>query len=334
MKNILVTGGTGFLGSSLAKALREQGCSVRILRRPHSDLRALGSADVEHVVGDICDQSSLRRAMQGCDTVFHTAAVISYWRPEREMMYEVNIHGTRNVVESCLELGVEKLIHTSSIAAIGYPEGAGPADESNVFNWDRHDVGYRISKHRAEEEVQRGVREGLQAVILNPAIIIGPGDIHFHGGQIIRDVRLRRIFYYLEGGMNVVYIDDVVRGHLAAAKQGRVGERYILCGENLSHRELFSITATEVGGIQPLFKLPVPLVRWIGSAVEMAGNAFDRKPWVTKELLAGAGLYNYFTCDKARRELGYTVTRFREAVRLTFAWYCNQGFLTSARAIN
>lgn len=334
MKNVLVTGGTGFLGSSIAKALLQEGCSVRILRRANSDKRAIGDAPVEHVPGDVRDRRSLLRAMQGCDTVFHTAAVISYWRRERDTMYDVNIRGTRNVVECCLELGVGKLVHTSSIAAIGYPEGNGLADESNNFNWDGYDVGYRISKHRAEEEIRRGVHKGLQAVMLNPAVIIGPGDIHFHGGQIIRDVALKCIFFYLEGGMNVVYIDDVVRGHLAAAKQGRVGERYILCGENLTHQEIFGTTASLVGGISPKFKLPIGLAQWIGTAAEAGANVLRKKPWVTKELLAGAGLYNYFSCDKARRELNYTVTPFREAVQRTFEWYCKQGFLKPVHSVN
>lgn len=327
MKTVLVTGGTGFLGSNLAKALLREGCSVRILRRPHSDLRAIGNAPVEHCIGDVRDSRSLTRAMKGCDTVFHTAAVISYWRRERNVMYDINIRGTRNVVEACLETGVQKFIHTSSIAAIGYPETGPYADESNAFNWDRFDVGYRISKHRAEEEVREGIRRGLQAVLLNPSVIIGPGDIHFHGGQIIRDVLKRRIFYYLEGGMNVVYVDDVVRGHLAAARVGRVGERYILSGENLTHREIFSITAGIVGGIRPFFKLPVRLVRWIGAFAEGTGGLLGRKPWVTRELLAGAGLANYFTCQKASRELGYTVTPFSEAVRQAFGWYCEHGYL-------
>lgn len=334
MRNVLVTGGTGFLGSGIAKALLQEGCSVRILTRADSDMRAIGDAPVEHVQGDVRDPRSLLHAMQGCDTVFHTAAVISYWRRERDLMYDVNIRGTRNVVECCLASGVEKLVHTSSIAAIGYPEGGGLADESNVFNWDRYDVGYRISKHRAEEEIRQGVRKGLQAVMLNPAVIIGPGDIHFHGGQIIRDVALKRIFYYLEGGTNVVYVDDVIRGHLAAARQGRVGERYILCGENLTHREIFGITAGIVGGISPKFKLPIGLAKGIGTAAEVSANAFRKKPWVTKDLLAGAGLSNYFSCDKARRELKYTFTPFREAVQRTYEWYCKQGFLKSVHSTN
>jgi len=327
MKNVLVTGGTGFVGSNLAVGLLKEGCNVRILRRPESDLRAIGSADVEHRLGDVRDIDSLRRAISGCDTVFHTAAVVSYWRREREKMYDVNIGGTRNVVEACLECGVAKLIHTSSVAAIGFPENGMWADETNGFNWEPYDVGYRISKHRAEQEIQKGVRLGLQAVIVNPSIVVGPGDIHFNGGQIIRDIYRKRLFFYIDGGMSIVYVGDVVRGAIAAAQRGRIGERYILCGHNLQIREVFRITAEVVGGIQPRFKVPKPVVHFVAGVAETIGNLSNRKPWLTRELVARAGTAYHFTCAKAQRELGYTVTSFRTAAEEAFGWYRQHGFL-------
>jgi dihydroflavonol-4-reductase len=327
LRNVLVTGGTGFIGSNLAVALLNEGCTVRVLRRRASDLRALGNAEVEHVIGDLRDAASVRRALEGCDTVFHTAAMVSYWRKEREEMYDVNIGGTRTIVELCLELGVKKLVHTSSIAAVGFPEDGGLARESNEFNWDRFDIGYRISKNLAEREVQQGVERGLDAVIVNPSIVIGPRDIHFHGGQLIRDIHKKRIFYYINGGMNVVYVDDVVRGHLLAARDGRRGERYILCGENLTHREIISTIAEIVGGFRPFFRVPADAVRMIAGMAETIGNILNVKPWVTRELLAGSGMTYYFSCDKARRELGYEITPFKDAVKRTFEWYKEHGLL-------
>ena len=327
MRNVLVTGGTGFVGSNLALALLHRGCHVRILRRPNSNLHAIGDADVEHCLGDVRDEASLSRAMKGCDTVFHTAAIVSYWRREREEMYEVNINGTRNIVRACLLHGVEKLVHTSSIAAIGFRRNGGEADEDNEFNWEQYDVGYRISKHRAEQEILRGVKLGLAAVIVNPSVIIGPRDIHFHGGQIVRDVYRKRVFYYIQGGINVVSVEDVVNGHLQAARRGRTGERYILSGENLTHREIFSITAEEVGGIPPFFRLPLIIARTVGVGAEVLGEIAGGRPWITRELLAGAGLFNYYTCRKAEQELRYSHTSFREAVRRTFEWYKLHGYL-------
>ena len=328
MKNVLVTGGTGFIGSNLAIALAREGCNVRILRRPDSDLRAIGDANVEHCIGDVTDPTSVRRAMNGCDTVFHTAAIVSYWRKERERMYAVNIGGTRNVVEACLQCGIRKLVHTSSVAAIGFPETGMRADETNTFNWEPYDVGYRISKHRAESEVQRGVGLGLPAVIVNPSIVIGPRDIHFNGGQIVRDIRKRRLFFYMDGGMSIAYVGDVVRGHIAAAQKGRIGERYILCGENMPIREVFRITAEVVGGIIPRVKLPKSLVNTVAGIAEQVGSITNKKPWLTRELVARAGTMYYFSCAKAERELGYTLTPFRTAVERTFSWYKANGLLS------
>jgi dihydroflavonol-4-reductase len=327
MKNVLVTGGTGFIGSNLAIALLQEGCNVRILRRPNSDLRAIGSANVEHRLGDVQDLDSLSRAMSGCDTVFHTAAIVSYWRKDRERMYDTNITGTRNVVAACMEAGIQKLVHTSSVAAIGFPEQGTWADETNSFNWEPYDVGYRISKHRAEQEVLRSVKSGLPAVIVNPSIVLGPRDIHFNGGQIVRDIYKRRLFFYVDGGMNVVYVDDVVRGHIAAARKGRIGERYILCGENLQIREIFRITAEVVGGIVPRRKLPNSVVRTVAGLAEIIGNVTNRKPWLTRELVARAGTSYYFSCAKAQRELAYIVTPFRTAAQSAFEWYRENGFL-------
>ena len=327
MRSILITGGTGFIGSNLAAALLDQGCSVRILRRRDSDLRALNALDVEHALGDVRDPDSLRSAMKGCDTVFHTAAVVSYWKKERPLMFDVNIGGTRNIVGCCIELGIQRLVHTSSIAAIGFPENSATADETNAFNWQKYDVGYRISKFEAEKEIQRGVKLGLDAVVVNPSVVIGERDIHFHGGQLIRDIRKKKIFYSISGGMNIVYVGDVVRGHILAAERGRTGERYILSGANLSHKEIISTIADVVGGIKPLFRMPSAFVKLTAEISEGFAGALGRRPWVTRELLAGAHLNYHFSCGKAEFELGYTRTPFREAVEKTFTWYLKNKML-------
>ncbi len=242
-------------------------------------------------------------------------------------MHEVNVLGTRNVVQASLENGVRRLVHTSSTAAIGFPENRSLSDETIRYNWEPYDVGYRDSKHDAEKEILRGVKQGLDAVMVNPTVIIGPRDLHFHGGQLIRDIHKKKIFYYVRGGMSVVYVDDVVRGHLMAARHGRTGERYILSGENLSHREIISIAASVVGGINPLFRMPPGLVMAVTTVAESVAGILNRRPWVSRELLAGRHLNYHFSCRKAQEELGYTFTPFREAVQKTFAWYKEQGLL-------
>ncbi len=321
MKNILLTGGTGFIGSNLAADLTKRGYSVRLFRRPTSSLTAVADLDVEHFHGDLRDAEALRKAVKGCDTVFHVGALVSYWRKQREEMYDINIGGTRNIVEACLEAGVERLVHTSSIAAIGYSDAGALADESNAFNWDRLDIGYRISKYRAEEEILKGVGKGLPAVIVNPSVVIGERDVHFNGGQIIRDVHRKRLFYYVDGGSNFVYVGDVVNGHIQAALKGRAGERYILCGENLTYREMLLTTAQVVGGIEPLFRIPFWSARGIAWISEAVADVTGKKPWVGRDLVAGLHIRNWFSCEKAKRELNYSVTPFRTAVQRTFDWY-------------
>ncbi|MBI4418137.1 MAG: SDR family oxidoreductase [Ignavibacteriales bacterium] len=318
---VLVTGATGFLGSNLAGALVSEGHHVRILRRPTSSLTAIRDLDVEHTIGDIRDPDAVRVAVRGCDMIFHAAALVSYWRKQRAEVYDINIGGTANIIDACLRAGVQRLIHTSSVAAVGFEKDGVLADESTPFNWDAYDVGYRISKHRGELEVLKGVKAGLPAVIVNPSIMVGERDIHFIGGQIVRDVYKKRIFYSIEGGISVVYVGDVVRGHLAAARQGRIGERYILSGENLTHRQILETTADVVSGWKPLFRLPFWGAKTIASVSEAVGNLAKTKPWIGKELVAGLNRMCWFSCEKAKRELGYSVTPFRTAIERTFEWY-------------
>ena len=325
MKNVLVTGGTGFIGSNLSTKLLELGCNVYILRRPNSDLRAIKEIDVEHRIGDILDVESLRRAMHGCDTVFHTAAVVTFSRKKRRMQHEVNVVGTRNVVEACLFTGIERLIHTSSIAAIGHPQPGDLATEGTPFNWEQP-AGYKQSKHLAEKEVLAGVAKGLNAIIVNPSVVIGERDIHLHGGQLIKEVKKGRVPFYIEGGMNVVYVGDIVNGHILAAQKGRIGERYILSGHNMTHRDIFRRVAEIVGGRPPFAGLPIPLLKLGARVIETASNMIGVEPLVSPGLVAGAGLYNWYSSEKARTELGYTVSSFDHTILAAYRWYRENGF--------
>ncbi|HTR82398.1 MAG TPA: SDR family oxidoreductase [Bacteroidota bacterium] len=321
MKNVLVTGGTGFIGSNLAAALVHNGVAVRILRRSSSDLFNVKSLPVEHCIGDVRDSASLRSAMKGCDTVFHTAAMVSFWRPLRQLQHEVNVGGTRNVVQACLDEGVKRLVHTSSIAAIGHPSDGNIADETTAFNWQSVDNGYKNSKHLAEKEIEDGVARGLDAVMVNPAVVIGPGDIHFNGGKILRVVKRGQSLFYIKGGMNVAFVDDVVRGHIGAATKGKTGERYILGGENLTQKDVFRITSEIIGGIPPIIRLPVPLLMLAASAFDIIGMILHKEPMLSTELISGAGIFNWYSSAKAQRDIDYSITPFRESVTRTYAWY-------------
>jgi len=325
MKNVLVTGGTGFIGSNLSKKLLEQGYNVRIVRRAHADLRAISGIDVEHFLGDVRDLESLRKAMRGRDTVFHAAAIVTFASRKKEEQYEVNVLGTRNVVEACLSSGIERLVLTSSIAALGHPGKGEFATEQTAYNRGMKS-GYKLSKHLAEKEVLAGVGMGLDAVIVNPSVVIGERDIHMHGGQLLTAAKKGLLPFYLDGGMNVVYVGDVVRGHISAALEGRKGERYILGGHNMTHKDIFRRVAQLVGGRPPFARLPAPLLRFAARVTEVGCTIIGVAPLISSDLVAEAGLYNWFSSEKAQRELGYAVTPFDEAVLAACKWYEDHGY--------
>jgi dihydroflavonol-4-reductase len=323
---VLITGGTGCIGSNLAAALLAQGRHVRILRRASSDPTALKGIDADYVIGDVRDPESLRTAINGCSLVFHAAALVGFSAKHREEQYRVNVLGTRNVVDACLAAGARKLVHVSSIAALGYAAPGTVADERTPFVWKQR-TGYKFSKHLAEQEILNGVSRGLDAAIVNPSVVVGERDIHFRGGQLVRDARRGLLVVAIKGGMNVVYVGDVVRGMIAAAERGRPGERYILCGENLTHKEIFRRTAKIVGRWGPVATIPTPALRLAAHTIEAVSALLKVNPLLTGDLVANAGKFNWYSCAKAQRELGYTFTPFDDAIRAAYRWYRENGYL-------
>jgi dihydroflavonol-4-reductase len=323
----LVTGATGFVGSNVAAALAERGTQVRVLRRTTSRLDALEGVPVEYVVGDILDPDSLTTAMLGCKLVFHVAATAQYWRVGKETVYRVNVEGTRNVMQAALSAGVERVVFTSSVAALGYPRRGNLMDESQAFpsalNW----WPYGHSKHLAELEVQKAVAQDLPAVIVNPTIIIGPRDLNFVSGSLIRASVKGQLRVVPPGGSNVVHVDDVIAGHLAAAERGRVGERYILGGENLSHWETAEIIASVTGGPRPWLVLPYWSLAPLARLIDAFNSLSRRPPLVTGGQIRLGSETFYVDSEKAVRELGLPQTPFRRAVMDAYSWYRARGLL-------
>jgi dihydroflavonol-4-reductase len=331
---VLVTGATGFVGSNVAAALAARGDQVRVLRRVTSRLDVLAGVPVEYVVGDILDPDSLVAAMQGCQVVFHVAAISQYWRSGKEIIYRVNVDGTRHVMQAALASGVERVVHTSSVAALGYPlRSTSPketyrlADESQVFPPELSWFAYGHSKYLAELEVQKAVAQGLPAVIVNPVIVIGPRDVNFVSGSLVRASVKGQLRLVPSGGASVIHVDDVVAGQLAAAERGRVGERYILGGENLSHWEMATILAEVTGGPPPLLVLPYWSLAPIAGLVDILNALSRRPPLVVGGQIRLAGETFYADNSKAVRELGLPQTPFRQAAADAYAWYLEHGLL-------
>jgi dihydroflavonol-4-reductase len=325
---VLVTGGTGFVGSQLVAALVRRGDSVRVLRRASSKLVTLDGLPVEHAIGDILDLEAVEHAVEGCDWVFHVAGLSSYWRAKREEIYRVNVEGTRIVMDACLRAGVQRVVYTSSVAAVGIPPDGTIGTEDMAFDHLSTSFAYADSKHKAEQEVRQVTDRGLAAVIVNPAIVIGAGDQYLVAGQIGIEVARGRLFAVPPGGFCVVDVDAVVQGHIAAAERGGVGERYILGGENLSYREIVATIAAMTGRPAPRRTLPRQALPVLGAIVDAANRISSRPQPVSGDQLRLSAWDFFFDSGKAVRELGYPLLPFRGAAENALRWYREHGYLT------
>lgn len=325
--NILVTGSTGFIGSQLCRALLARGEKVRAFHRPNSPQILLEGLDVEHALGDITQPETLEEAMHGMEVVFHAAALLGR-RPGS--MYEVTVAGTRAVLEAAVNAGVSRFIHTSSVAALGVPEnGASPPaklNEDHDWNLGSGSWPYGYAKYLAEVEVGNAIQGGLDAVIVNPALVIGAGDLNKISGEVILRVAKGQTPIAISGGLNAIHIDDVVEGHLKALEDGRTGERYILGCENLTHLRLLEIIAEVAGVRRPRVVLPTRLVRTLARPISIA-NHWTSLPF-DGEALSRVGYHFYYDMGKAQRDLGLKCTRtIKEAIAESYAWYLDRGYL-------
>lgn len=325
---ILVTGATGFVGSNLVRRLVAEGATVRILHRPSSNLQLLSGLPLECMAGDVTDRDSVRQAVEGVDVVYHVAGAVSFWRGDRARLVAVNIWGTRHVVQAAIQHRVRRLVYTSSVAAIGYRGDGQPADETTPYNWTPLAIPYMETKRAGELEVLAGVQQGLDAVIVNPAVIFGPRDTTFHSGRMIQFIQQGKLPGYPRARMTVCDIDDVVEGHVLAMERGRSGHRYILGGETLSFREIFRTIAQVVGVRFPDREIPTPLYFLVALGYELSGFLRNRRPPMTRDLIAAMRRQSCgYSSEKAERELGYRITPFRQTIEKAYRWYKENGYL-------
>jgi dihydroflavonol-4-reductase len=317
---VLITGGTGFIGANLCAACVARGDRVRVLRRAGSSLVALAGLPVEFAIGDVLDREAVARAVEGCDLVFHVAAISSYWRARREQIYEVNVEGARVVMAACLRAGVLRVVHTSSAAAVGIA-CHGVADETTPFDRLSATFAYADSKRRAEEVVREAVARGLSAVIVNPAVVVGAADHYLNASSMVLAYGSWRVPLVPPGGICVADVDAVAQGHLLAAARGRDGERYILGGENLSYKQVTATIAAVAGVRPPRRVVPAPLLGLIAPIVDTINRVDPRPPKLSGEQVRLSRINFYFDSSKAVRELGYPLLPFRGAVEKALAWY-------------
>jgi dihydroflavonol-4-reductase len=352
----LITGATGFVGSALANKLLARSERVRVLVRATADRRNLESLAVEIAIGDLTDPASLAAAVKGCDTLFHVAADYRLWVPDPAAMFRSNVEGTRQLMIAAAEAGVRRIVYTSSVATLLPRPGGHPAGEEDAGSAADMVGAYKQSKHAAELIVREMIaREGLPAVIVHPSTPIGPRDIKpTPTGRMIVEAASGRMPAFVDTGLNLVHVDDVAKGHLLAEERGKIGERYILGGENLALAEILRRIAGIVGRKPPTLRLPIGIVWPVAAVAEilwriagtvdrkppplgviwpiaavagMIGRITSREPMVTFDGLRMARKKMFFSSAKAERELGYSARPVDQALADAIDWFRQQGML-------
>lgn len=322
----LITGGTGFLGANLAEGLIKQDWQVRILRRTTSPLGAVKDLNVEHAIGDVLDVESLIAAMQGVEVVFNVAAISQYWRNKPDLIYKVNVDGARNVFDAAQRSHVKRVVHTSTGAAIGIVKGR-PANEDDPYNLPSKRFAYGHSKWLAEELARERVKTGQDITIVNPTGIIGPRDINWISGSILREAARHRVPVLAQGGVNFVAVQDVVAGHIAAVDKGRPGERYILGGENLLNRDTLLMACEIVGVKPPRFMQPRWSIPIVAGMLDLIAAIIGPRLPISGEQMRLTREYLWFDSSKAQKELGLPHTPVRQAMQECYDWYKMNNYL-------
>jgi dihydroflavonol-4-reductase len=316
LARILLTGATGLIGSHVAGLLAERGDDIRVTVRERSNLEPLAGLDVETARADILDRRAIRRALRGIERVFHVAGTTNL-ALSRARTFAINVEGTRIVLEEALRAGVERVVYTSSVAAIGPAPPGSTADETQVWDAGRYAIPYLDAKHEAEVEVLRLVARGLPAVTVNPAHVLGPGDPGRSSTALVRRFLRRQIPVYVDGTLNIVAVEDVARGHLLADEVGKVGERYILGNRNFTLDRLFADLARLSGVEPPAVKLPAAAALALAGAVAWIPGG----PGPVSAELRAASLRWAFRNTKAKRELGWSTSPHEDCLEATIAWY-------------
>jgi dihydroflavonol-4-reductase len=328
----LVTGASGFLGSHVARQLVARGEDVRVLLRPSSHNRAIGDLSLEYVTGDLRDPASLERAVKGVQRVFHVAADYRLWARRKKDIYESNVGGTKNLLEAAKRAGIEKFVYTSTVATIAVDRPQ-PPNESTNAKLDEMVGHYKRSKWMAEREVMNAAREGFPAVIAMPTTPVGPWDWKpTPTGKIIVDFLNGNMPGYVETGLNFVGVEECAAGHLLVAEKGKVGERYLLGGENLTLKQVLDKLAQITGLAAPSLKIPHGLALSVAYASTIFSRLVGKEPGIPVEGVKIARHNMFVDCSRARRELGFQAGPVAAALERAVRWYEANGYVSARRA--
>lgn len=323
-----VTGATGFIGASIVRELLKDGCQVRVLVRPGSDRRNIDGLDVEVREGDLADRDRLVKDLSGCDTLFHAAADYRLWTPDPQAMYDANVKGTRAILSAALAAGVEKAVYTSSVGTLGNVGDGTPGTEKTPVDFGQMVGDYKKSKFLAERAAESFLEKGLPLVIVNPSTPVGPRDLKpTPTGKIVVDFLNGRMPAYLDTGLNLIDVEACARGHVLAARRGRVGEKYILGNRNLTLAELFGMLERITGRKAPSVKLPYYPVLFAAYANHALSALTRREPLIPLAGVQMASKFMYFDSSKAAAELGMPQVPVEGALERAVEWFSENGYL-------
>lgn len=327
---IFLTGATGFVGSAVLRQLLKKNLDVRVLARPGGNRRNIEGLPCEVVEGDLTNADTYKKRLAGCNAVFHVAADYRLWAPDGAAMDRVNIDATRDLFRLATEYGVERIIYTSSVATLGLNADNTPANEDTPSTYEQMIGTYKKSKYRAEEEVRRLVSdEGIPAVIVNPSAPIGPRDLKpTPTGRIIVDAANGKIPAYVDTGLNFVHVEDVAQGHLDAFYKGKIGERYILGGQNMTLIEILTKICRQVGRKPPVIKVAHNLllpIAYIAEAISLSTGKWE--PFLTVDGIKMSIKKMYFSSQKAEMFLGYKSRPAEEAIADAVEWYLKNDYI-------
>jgi len=332
MSLAVITGASGLLGGNLAAELLAAGHQVRATRRGSTKLEHLDDLAIEWVEADLVSAEALTAAFRGADVAFHCAAQVGVRKGVSPEMREANVTGTANVLAAVRAAGVPRLVHTSSVVAVGLSDDGTPCREDAPWNFTERGLadGYAITKHEAEQLVHAAVAEGLDAVVVNPTYMFGPRDARPSSGQLIVDIARRKVPGWTPGYNNFADVRDVARGMIAAWQRGRRGERYILGGHNMTYRSIME-TIAEVAGVKPpRLGMPRPIAALVGRIGDLSERLLDRDPLITSTTVRYAYTEGFqFASDKAIADLGYTISPVEPAIRDAIAWFRARRMLPS-----
>ncbi len=323
-----VTGATGFVGSHVAHALLEQEVELRLLVRANSDTRNIEGLNAERVTGDLRDPSSIEKAMSGCEVVFHVAADYRLWVRNPDEMYRSNVEGTRTILEAARKNGVRRIVHTSSVATMGFTSNGHLADERSPVSIDNMIGPYKRSKFMSEQVALEAGRGGMDIVVVNPTTPVGEQDIKpTPTGRIVVDFLKKKFPAYVDTGLNLVDVRECARGHLMALEKGRSGERYILGSENLTLKQILDKLAAITGLPSPKIRVPYVMALATGVVDEMVtGHIRGKEPRATIDAVRMGRKKMFVSSAKAERELGWKSLSVDNALSRAVVWFRANGY--------